>query len=132
MFIRSLEVTEDEDQRPNLKVVLMDSTSQTTFELKKIDRVVFEEENIGTEQDPNIETTWTFSCVKQDILYSLDFVALENRMELFFLLTGANVKVKSNYFITSDSNILELINDAFNFVEEKVEEYNSKQPVQTP
>jgi hypothetical protein len=135
MFIHRLEVTENEDKSPNLKVVLMDPTSSShiNIELKKIDRVEFQEENIGTEEHPNIETMWTFFAFMQDTLYGLDFVASEgNRMELFFLLPGANVQVKSNFVITTDSNILEHINDVFNFVEESIQEYNSKQAVETP
>jgi len=135
MYILCLTTLENDDQSPNLTIKLLDPKSQleTTLEIKNINRVEFQEKNIGSEEQSNLQTTWKFFSIQQETFCSLEFIVLERYTKgLLRLRSSQDMEAKSNFFYTTGSNVLELINDAFNSIEEIVNEYNSKKPVHTP
>ena len=135
MFIHHLITSLEENQSPNLKVVLLDPTcsENTTLEINTITHVDFKEENIGTEIVPNLQTTWTFLHRMQDGTSSrLDFIVSQQSWIGLLLLSSASMQVKSSFIINPGSNILDKINDTFNSIEESVQTYTSKIPVHTP
>jgi hypothetical protein len=139
LFIDSLSISDSEVPfNPNLRVKLINPADEffppTEYEIFKITRVEYNEENMGSEEYPMISQEWIFYHEEEQgsKLNYLSFFVTDRSRSGKILFSSPWIRMRSGFFMNPGSNVIQILSETFNSISDGLDILKAQQPISTP